>query len=175
MHKIQEITIRGLRRLHDVKFQMRPLMVMVGANGVGKSTFLDGISLLAQSTRGNLSGSLNELGGISSLTTRGLSDSITLGANMAVAGYKPLMYTARIVAQGHGYVVAEESLYQQHDQPEPFKHIEAKYDKVHYFDIENGGLTTPNWDFDTGETALSQVPKMFRQPEEFRGVSNELL
>src|SRR5205807_4816830 len=55
-------------------------------------------------------------------------------------------------------------------KPKPFKHIESHHEVVRYFktDTKRGGLVKPNWDYNDKESALSQVPKMFREPEEFR-------
>jgi predicted ATPase len=36
MHQVKNLKIGGFRRLYDVEIDMRPLMVMIGANGVGK-------------------------------------------------------------------------------------------------------------------------------------------
>ena len=39
---------------------------------------------------------------------------------------------------------------------------------VQYFQVPQGKLARPTWEHNPRETALSQVPKMFRDPEEFR-------
>lgn len=35
MHKVNRIQIGGFRRLREITIEMRPLMVLIGANGVG--------------------------------------------------------------------------------------------------------------------------------------------
>jgi predicted ATPase len=55
MHQVKRLKIGGFRRLYDVGIDMRPLMVMIGANGAGKTSLLDAISLLSASTHGHLS------------------------------------------------------------------------------------------------------------------------
>jgi len=62
MHKVRKIKIAGFRRLHDIEIEMRPLMVMIGANGVGKSSFLGAAVLLSESASGSLNKALNNLG-----------------------------------------------------------------------------------------------------------------
>jgi len=178
MHKIKKIKIAGFRRLHDVGIEMRPLMVMIGANGVGKSSILDAVSLLSASASGSLNKTLNDLGGVTEICTRGLSKKIILEAEMECPGYEPLCYRLDIEAKGQGYAIPFEILSQRRDDgyPEPFKHIESHYTDIKYFDIEDRRLANiediqtvrPDWEHNPLESSLSQVPKMFRQPEELR-------
>lgn len=53
MNSFERITIEGYRRLFDVQVDMhdRPLTVMIGANGVGKTSLLEIFSLLTDSER----------------------------------------------------------------------------------------------------------------------------
>ena len=62
MHKIRRVGIEGFRRLRDVSIDMRPMMVMVGANGCGKTSFMDALSLLASSAEGGLNRRLTGYG-----------------------------------------------------------------------------------------------------------------
>ena len=48
------LTVRGFRRLAKVDLELRPLTVLIGANGVGKSSLLDALSILASSAHGHL-------------------------------------------------------------------------------------------------------------------------
>lgn len=45
MNLFENIHIKGYRRLYDVPIKMRPLTVMIGANGVGKTSLLTILSL----------------------------------------------------------------------------------------------------------------------------------
>ena len=67
---------------------------------------------------------------------------------------------------------SDEALTQRHGKkPQPFKHIAALC-------METCGILNrrtrrrvwfrPNWDYNPNESALSQVPKMFQEPEDFR-------
>ncbi|MDR1856970.1 MAG: AAA family ATPase [Desulfovibrio sp.] len=51
---ITNIHIQGFRRLYDFAVPIRPLTVVIGANGVGKSTLLDTFELLSLSASKNL-------------------------------------------------------------------------------------------------------------------------
>lgn len=48
MYKLKNISIQGYRRLQDIDIEMRDLTVIVGANGSGKTSFLDIIFLLSE-------------------------------------------------------------------------------------------------------------------------------
>ena len=50
----KEISVKGFRRLCDVRLELRPLTVLIGANGTGKTSLLDVFSLLASSAQGSL-------------------------------------------------------------------------------------------------------------------------
>src|SRR5258708_10870890 len=46
MNKLNHLRIRGFRRLYDVDLDLRPMMVMIRAHGVGKTSILYAVSLL---------------------------------------------------------------------------------------------------------------------------------
>jgi len=160
--------------LNDVEIAMRPLMVMIGANGVGKSSLLDAVSLLSASATGNMNRTLSNMGGVAEVLSRrtsGVSNCITLEASMEVQGHNPLEYSLNIAPSGQSYKIARETLTQiRPNYPEPFKHIDSTFDEIHYYNIDGSGLTTPNWEQNIQETSLSQVPKMFQQPEELKRI-----
>lgn len=171
MHKIKQIKIGGFRRLYDIAIEMRPLMVMIGANGVGKTSILDALSLLSASAAGTMNRKLSDMGGVSDVLTRGHAAGITMSAEMEVPGYRALEYNLHIEPKGQTYSIAQETLSQARDgYPEPFKHIKSHHGDVSYFDTEANKLVRPTWEHNSLESSLSQVPKMYRQPEELRRV-----
>jgi predicted ATPase len=89
---------------------------------------------------------------------------------MSVPHYNPIEYRIALTPQGVRYEISDETLTQQRDKPQPFKHIEAHHGDVRYFAQDGGkkGLVRPNWEYSPTESALSQVPKMFQEPEDFR-------
>ena len=89
MYKINRIKINGFRRLKEVDLPVRPFMVLVGANGVGKTSMLDAFTLLSASASGNLNSALSQFGGIANLLTRGKSDEISFLVDMTVPGHQP--------------------------------------------------------------------------------------
>ena len=64
-----KLSIRGFRRLAEVDLELRPLTVLIGANGVGKSSLLDAVSLLASSARGGLSAAVSDMSGLGPMMT----------------------------------------------------------------------------------------------------------
>ena len=169
MHKVRRIHIAGFRRLRDIQIEMRPLMVLIGANGVGKSSVLDAVSLLSATAGGTMNKALNSLGGVKDVCSRGQCETIALDAAMDCPGYEPLQYQLELEAKGQGYAIPLEMLSQSREgYSAPFKHIEARYDDIRYFDPEQSRLVRPSWEHNPLESALSQVPKMFTQPEELR-------
>ena len=177
MNRFETIHIEGFRRLHDVQLKLNPLNVVIGANGSGKTSLLDVFSLLAASAAGKLKDTMSDLGGIEgNLTNLGEAKGtrarfMAFKVGMTVSGSSPIDYRIVTAPQGIGYEIVEEILSQQREKkPQPFKHIEAHHTNVRYFDPEAGrrGLVRPNWDYNPAESALSQVPKMFQEPEDFR-------
>lgn len=176
MNTFERIHIKGFRRLYDVDIRLNPLNVLIGANGSGKTSFLDVFSLLAKSASGNLNESLSEQNGIDANLTNltaanaGKARFMSFELAMPVPQYKPLEYRLAISPQGVTYQISDETLSQSGGRPKPIKHIEAHHDNVVYFEWNGNkkGLVRPNWEYNPKESALSQVPKMFREPEEFR-------
>jgi predicted ATPase len=171
--RINNLKIEGFRRINkiDLNLQERPFIVIIGANGVGKTSFLDAISLLSASAAGTLNSTLNDMGGISEIRTRERSEPVSLEVSMPVDNYEPLEYSLNIEPKGQTYSIKKETLTQKrHVADQPFKHIESYYDNIHYFDTNKGKLVPPEWNYVYMETSLSQVPKMYNQPEELRRV-----
>ena len=169
MPQIERIGIQGFRRLEDVNIEMRPLMALIGANGVGKTSFMDALSLFADSARGAMNRRINEMGGASEMVTRDGREDIVLSADMSVANYGSLAYCLCVMPLGQSYAITTETLAQSREgHKEPFNHIESYFDNIQFFDPDRPGLVRPNWEPDALETFLSQVPKMLRGPEEFR-------
>src|ERR1017187_8742170 len=162
-----QLSIEGFRRLRDVRVALRPLSVMIGANGTGKTSVLDVLSLLASSAQARLGPSISELGGLANMLTYDKAEKLGLGITMEVPGHQPLEYSLSLRPQGIAYAIGEEML-QNWGLPAPFLHISSVLQDVRYFDPEKKKLLPPTWEHNPLETALAQVPKMFQAPEDFR-------
>jgi predicted ATPase len=163
------LSVAGYRRLKVLDIALRPINVLIGANGVGKSSFLDVFDLLAASAEGNLQTNVTGLGGMESLLTAdGSTNAITLALQMDQEGAAALDYQIRLSSEAFGYVISHELLTQHRDPSilTPFKYIDAAGPRVRYH--HGGRLVEPNWDYKTQESALSQVPKIYPEAEKFR-------
>ena len=164
-----QLFIHGFRRLYDVELALRPLSVMIGANGTGKTTVLDVLSLLASSAQGKLSSSISELSGLANVLTYDRAEELGLAITMEVPGDEPLEYSLHLRPQGIAYMIREEGLIQRRKlDPEAFLHIDSYEKDVKYFDPDKKKLMRPTWEHNPLETSLAQVPKMFQKPEDFR-------
>ena len=170
MPKVKRIGIQGFKRLLDISLDMRPMMVMIGANGSGKTSFMDALSLVAASAEGGLNRRLNDMGGAAEILTRERSENMSFSADMEVPGHNPLEYRMSVAVQGQTYSISQESLTQVRTGgfAQPFKHIESVYKDIRYFDSDENHLIRPNWEFNHFESSLSQVPKLFREAEDLR-------
>jgi predicted ATPase len=77
MSGFQHLSVDGFRRLRGVNidFTDRPLCVLIGANGSGKTSLLDVFSLLAAMAQGKLGEVINDLSGLSAIMTKGKVES----------------------------------------------------------------------------------------------------
>jgi len=170
MGKFESISIKGFRRLRDVDLEMRDLTVMIGANGAGKTSFLDVLSALAASANGRLYEIFQNKGGLNEILTRGNAQELEISVSMQVAQENPLKYFLAISPRSLSYEIKNETLTQRRHQrsKEPFKYIDSDGLDIKYFSQEDGKLLRPNWEHNPLETSLSQVPKMYREPENLR-------
>ncbi|MBF0320603.1 MAG: AAA family ATPase [Nitrospirae bacterium] len=168
MYKINQVSIGGFRRLQKINLPMKPFNVFIGANGVGKTSFLDALSLLSASASGMLNKTLSDSGGIANILTRGKIEEIGFFVNMEVPLLKPLYYELLLKPMGTGYSISHELLSQNGDVASA--HILSSNDDIYYYEINERKLVRPSWEHNPLETSLSQVPKMYRQPEEFRRI-----
>lgn len=141
---------------------------MIGANGTGKTSILDVLSLLASSAQARLSSSLADLGGLANVLTYGGPEELALSITMEVPDHQPLQYRLRLKPQGLGYVISEEVLQQNRGKTKTFLNIDAHGSSVNYYDPVQRKLLPPSWEHNSMESSLAQVPKMFQESENFR-------
>ncbi|NET57994.1 MAG: AAA family ATPase [Symploca sp. SIO2E6] len=170
MSRLENISVKGFRRLQQIDLEMRNLIVMIGANGSGKTSFLDILSILAASANGKLNDTLQLKGGLNEILTRGKAQELEIAVSMKVPERQPLKYSLTLSPKGLSYEIREETLTQQSDPsaPEPFQYIESSGLDIKYFNQEDRRLLRPNWEHNPLETSLSQIPKMYREPENLR-------
>jgi len=163
MTLFERIHVKGFRRLADVDLPLRPLCVLIGANGSGKTSLLDVFSLLAASAAGNLKTTLSDMHGMAANITIDRARQMS----MNVPDYKPLVYELSLAPSAVAYEIAEETLSQDRGHPSPFKHFQSSHAEIRYYE-PSSGLIRPTWQHNPLETSLAQVPKLFPEPEDFR-------
>ncbi len=169
MPVFRNLTVSEFRRLAKLDLELRPLTVLIGANGVGKSSFLDALSILASSAQGSLNKTVNEMSGPAAMMTYGRGGEFGFGISMPVHGHGPLEYSLSLKPQGVSYVIERETLQQTRvGFSHPFLHIDSHGTDIKYFEVDQGRLVRPTWEYNPLELSLSQVPKLFSAPEEFR-------
>src|SRR5438552_3509853 len=113
MNIFEEIHIEGFRRLHDVHISLKPLNVVIGANGSGKTSLLDVFSLMAASASGSLKETMSHLGGIDANLTNLLAVKgekarfMAFDLAMGVNGYSPIKYRIAMAPRGVGYEISD--------------------------------------------------------------------
>lgn len=162
--------VEGFRRLKDFHLKLAPFTVMIGANGVGKTSVLDAWNLLARSARGELAQSLSDLHGVNAMRSGGSAETIRFRSSMAVDNHQPISYDLTLSMQGAGYDIRREELSQVQHGPNttPFFFLKANGSIVRYNDPKTKHLKKPDWDMKPDQTALSQVPPMYKEPERCR-------
>src|SRR5215469_3120183 len=108
----RDLSIQGFRRLKDVQFPLRPLCAMIGANGTGKTSVLDVVSLLANSAQGKLSSTITDFSGLQSVLSYDQANELRLGISMEIPNHLPLEYALQVSPRGVAYVIERETLSQ---------------------------------------------------------------
>lgn len=94
--RITELRIAGLRTLADIVLPLDGLTVLIGSNGSGKSSLIEGIELLRKLSEPNFCSLVNEHhGGLHSLLRRG-SQEITLSATVSLEDGTDYEYTVDV-------------------------------------------------------------------------------
>jgi predicted ATPase len=142
---------------------------MIGANGTGKTSVLDVLSLLASSAQGRLSASISELSGLANVLTYDRAEELGVGITMDVPDREQLEYSLSLRPGGIAYVIGEEKLIQDRKPQQPQSFFIRSFERdVKYFDQATRKVLRPTWEHNPLETSLAQVPKMFQEPEDFR-------
>jgi len=102
--------------------------------------------------------------------TRGKAQELEISLAMNVPEREPLKYRLALSPKGLSYEIREETLTQQSDinAPKPFKYIQSDGLDIKYFSQEDSRILRQTWEHNPLETSLSQVPKMYREPENLR-------
>lgn len=105
-----EIQIKGYRALADVTLPLRPLTVMIGPNGSGKTSVLEVFQLLKEASHQRLEETISNLGGLNSLLSlaRDVDPQLDITLQMHVdssLSAEPVLYHFALKPQSTGYVI----------------------------------------------------------------------
>jgi predicted ATPase len=169
-YQLTQMSIAGFRRLFSVDMEMRPLTVMIGANGVGKTSVLEVFSLLCASAQGQLKEILSKFGGIQDILTYDKAEAASFKISMERPAETPLSYSLTLNLKGMSYEIGSETLTQKKtgDDAEPLKYIDANRTDIRYYRPEDNKLVRPTWEPSPFETSLFQMPKLSQTPEILR-------
>jgi predicted ATPase len=122
MAQLDQITIKGYKSIRSLNnFKLKPLNILIGANGAGKSNFVNLFNLLHQIVSGNLQLTVARAGGADSFLHFGqkVTEKIELELWFGNNGYKLEL----VPAKGDMLIFSEETVY-FHDRdkyPQPYK------------------------------------------------------
>lgn len=109
---IEEISVKNYRSLQDVKLTKLPrLVVVVGANGTGKSTLFDVFSFLKDSLAGNVASAVAKRGGFRELVSRDREGPISITVKFRETTGRLATYCLDVGLRGGRTVVQREVLY----------------------------------------------------------------
>lgn len=165
------LSVSGYRRLKALDVELRPLNVLIGANGVGKSSILDAFRLLAAAANGSLATAISDMGAFPFLLTAdGTTGTLVLGVQTHQDAAPPLRYEVRLSAAGFSYSISREFLTPRLGGRSPASPMPIDADGSHVRYLLDGQHVEPDWEYKWSETALSQTPKTNRDAERFRHV-----
>ncbi len=89
---------------------------------------------------------------------------------MPFEGGHPIVYKLTLELQGTGYDISWEELSRRMhaEKKDPFWYLRNIAGSIQYWDQQVKKPKKPDWEMKSGQTALSQVPPMFKDPEHFR-------
>lgn len=154
MKYMNYIKINGFKRLVEIELSLKPLTVMIGSNGVGKTSFLEVMTCLAAIAEGKLNSQLSNYGGYTSVISLDKQNFIGIDAGF---DFETIMfgYEISLASSGIAYTIEREKV-----TAETSAGIETILDRisdiVHYTNIKDKrtsfSLAALN------ESALSQLP-----------------
>jgi len=174
--KFTELHIEGYRSLVDVSLLLRPLTVMIGPNGSGKTALLEVFQLLQNAAQEKLAEAVEGLGGEDAVLSKmpkapgRLRVALTMDVESSRSP-EPMHYRFELAPRGVGYSIPFERLEWQWDleASKPYRYIDAHYEEIRYADPDTqGSMIRPTWDYHTLELAMAQAPRMYEEPETLR-------
>jgi predicted ATPase len=131
MGSIDRIEIQGFKSIRDLDLELRPLNVLIGANGAGKSNFISAFKLLNQIIERNLQLYVGKSGGADTLLHFGRKVTQEIAIRLHVGAYG---YYARLVpSSGDSLIFADEQYWHPDmlHQPKLF-HLDSGHSETQF-------------------------------------------
>lgn len=119
MASISNISLRNYKNLHEVDLDLKPLNILIGVNGAGKSNFLSFFRLLSEGAKEKLADKIGDMGGFNEIRRRGSNEAIewalTFESLQSVLPQKineTVFYTGILASRGSSYSIRKEELSQ---------------------------------------------------------------
>lgn len=132
MSQLDKITVRGFKSIKSLEdFELTSLNILIGANGSGKSNFIQLFKLLQQIVSENLQFVVGKSGGIESLLYFGQKVTEEIDIRL---WFGPNGYDCKLVpTEGEGLIFSEENV---------FSHDKSKYPKPYNVSLGTGHKET---------------------------------
>ncbi len=108
---VRRVTLRNYRSIELCDIHLRPLTLLAGRNGAGKSNFLDALRFLAESLQNSLQQAFHSRGGISAVRRKstGHPKNFAMRVELALGQGRTAAYRFEVAARGRGgFVVRRE-------------------------------------------------------------------
>lgn len=170
MPQMTKLRIEGFRRLNPLDLEMRPLMVLVGANGVGKTSLLDALGILTLSARGLTDAAISGFGTMSSILSRGRAESLVIETDVCMDDNGKYHYELLMRQTGSGGYAIDSEVLTVSDSAAGHNGtlIDSRAGEIQYFDPHLGKMVRPTWEHDFRETFVGKSNAQLRQIDLFR-------
>ncbi|MBK6692741.1 MAG: AAA family ATPase [Myxococcales bacterium] len=111
---VNRLRAKGFKSIASVDLELRPLNVLIGANGAGKSNFVGLFALLGQLVEGKLQSCIKAQGGADAILTNGLKRTQHLEIDVSFARDE---YKARLAGEADGSLHFEHESARWHRTP----------------------------------------------------------
>jgi predicted ATPase len=132
MAQISKLMLKNYKSFRNLEFELKPLNILIGRNGAGKSNLLSFFRLLSNAANGRLADSVRTTGGLSELRWRGgnLNDHIDWEIkfeNLKQVDHRAIYYNGSLASKASGFGVRLEEIshdpYPGHD--DRYKYLRA--------------------------------------------------
>lgn len=158
--KLVRMKIAGYRSLVDVDFAVRPLTVLIGPNGSGKTSVLDAFSLLRAGFQETLSRALIHRGGLQAVLSRVQPKATTLEwrLNFEDQNKQIFAYSFALAPEATGFMVVREQVERFNPESDTWVAWLRRGKGVVYAPSALDPAKNEYWDVDSDELGLQQLP-----------------